>query len=120
MKRLCFLLLTVVISLQSYSQGAILIQPEDVIAEAENQFHLAMQPEGSIKTWALEKGITGSYEYEITIGKKARIVSVRVLSSNNGTILHQNAVKDFLIDQFRFEMKIPKDKRYKLNYTFSF
>lgn len=106
--------------MSSTAQSELLIQPEDVIAEATRQLENAMQTEGIIKTWASEKAITGTYEYELTIGKAARIVSVRILSSKEGNIPSQNAVKDFLIDKFRFEMKIPKDKKYKLNYTFSF
>ncbi len=112
-----FLMLSMI---SSSAQTELLIQPEEVIEEASKQLEASMQTEGIIKSWATEKAITGTYEYELTIGKSARIVSVRILSSKEGNIPSQNAVKDFLMDKFRFEMKIPKDKKYKLNYTFSF
>ena len=94
--------------------------PEEYIKMATSELDLSCQS-GLIREYVTESSTTGSYTFEITIKGKGQIVSMNIKErSENGTIAFQNALKDFVMNKVRLSFKIPKERYYKFDYTFSF
>lgn len=93
---------------------------EDVVKQASLELEQAMSsPEGSLYKFAQNYHITGEYAMQLTLRNKGQVVSVFVQDKKDGNIASQNKLKDKLLD-FQFSFKMPKNKYYKLSYTFKF
>ena len=115
---LVFLML---IAIGSYAQKNILIEEhEKVAAQATIELDEAMKgPEGELFLFKQESGITGVYDFDITLHEKGKVATVFVKGNEGGTIKLQNQLKDF-VKEMKFNFKMPKGKDYKFSYTFNF
>jgi len=106
--------------MQAMAQKKEMIENTDaVVKRATSELNQAMQPEGSIRTWAAEKNITGEYTFDITIHEKGQVATVFVAGNEGGDIKMQNLLKDHM-KTFEFNFKMPKGKKYKFQYKFTF
>ena len=93
---------------------------EDVVKQASLELEQAMSlPEGSLYKFGQKNHIAGEYTLLLTLRNKGQVVSVFVQDKKDGNINSQNKLKDKLLD-FQFSFKMPKNKDYKLTYTFKF
>lgn len=119
-----FLFLIVVLLLISVTLRAqkpeLIELKEEVIKRANLELEKAMtSPEGELYKFGQKNKISGEYTLNLTLRNKGQVVSVFVADKKEGNIPSQNALKDKLLD-FQFSFKMPKNKDYKLSYTFKF
>jgi hypothetical protein len=119
-----FMLLLIALLIISVSAGAqkpeLIELKEEVIKQANLELEQAMTPpEGELWKFGQKYQITGEYTLQLTLRNKGQVVSVFVADKKDGNIPSQNSLKDKLLD-FQFSFKMPKNKDYKLNYTFKF
>ncbi len=121
MKALFLTLLFLVAGISLKAQKPVLIElKEAVIKQAELELERAMAPpEGILYKFGQKYHITGEYTLQLTTRNKGEVVSVFVADKKNGNIPSQNRLKDQVLD-FKFSFKMPKNKDYKLSYTFKF
>lgn len=102
-------------------QSRILLESqEEIVAAATAELTQAMTaPDGELYKFGQKNNITGEYELQITLRGKGDVVSVFVVSKNNGNIPSQNMLKDEIF-RHKFNFKMPKNKDYKFSYTFKF
>lgn len=113
------LLLITVFRLQAENRP-LLETKEEILQQASRDLDQAMTgPEGGLYKFGLKNHIKGSYTLQLTIRDKGEIVSVFVVSQQDGNIASQNKLKDAVFD-YRLSFKMPKNKDYKFNYTFKF
>lgn len=95
--------------------------PQKITEIATKQLDADMQaPEGVLFLWAQKNKIKGTYTLDISIAKNGKVVNVFVKEKDsNATIPHQNKLKDRIFIH-KFNMKLPKGKIYKFEYTFNF
>jgi hypothetical protein len=80
--------------------------PEEYIRMATSELDISCQT-GLIHEYVLESGTKGTYTFEITIKGKGQIVSMNIKErSEDGKV--------------KLSFKIPKERYYKFDYTFSF
>ncbi len=113
-----FLLL---LSVGAFAQKNMLIEEYDkVAAQGKIELDEAMKgPEGELFLFKQESGITGIYDFDITLHEKGKVATVFVRRNEGGTIKMQNKLKDF-VKEMKFNFKMPKGKDYKFSYTFNF
>ncbi|MCE1199301.1 MAG: hypothetical protein LWW85_10070 [Marinilabiliales bacterium] len=100
--------------------GAKLERMEEVTDQAKAELKRAMEsPEGKLYLFGKKRHIVGEYTLQLTIRNKGEVVSVYVADRKGGDISSQNILKDKLLD-FQFSFRLPKNKDYKLSYTFNF
>jgi hypothetical protein len=88
-------------------------------AQADTEEYIRMA--ATIHEYVVESGTKGTYTFEITIKGKGQIVSMNIKErSEDGTIAYQNSLKDFVMKKVKLSFKIPKERYYKFDYTFSF
>ena len=120
LKKIITAILLIAISFQVSAQKKVLISNQtDIIEAAVKVFDESMKNEGGLFELAKEFEFTGVYIFDITIHKKGEVASVFVVENTEGTIPTQNRLKDFVMDM-KMGFKMPKDKRYKFQYTFKF
>ena len=114
-----FLFISMTIS--SFSQKKPLIERyEEVVKTATASLDEAMKgPDGVLFQVKTEIGLTGIYDFDITLHEKGEVATVFVNSREGGNIKMQNYLKDYLKDM-KFGFKMPKGKDYKFNYVFNF
>jgi hypothetical protein len=110
-----------IISATARAQKPELIEiKEEVVKQANLELVQAMlPPEGALYKFGQKYKITGEYTMQLTLRNKGQVVSVFVADKKDGNIPSQNSLKDKLLD-YQFSFKMPKNKDYKLNYTFKF
>jgi hypothetical protein len=91
---------------------------EEVAAEAKAELDSSMKY-GVLKEWAVKNNVKGEYIMDITIHEKGKVLSVFAVSNDTDDIKMQNRVKD-VIRTLSFNIKMPKKKTYKFQYTFNF
>lgn len=93
---------------------------EEVVRQATEELNQALTaPDGSLYKFVQKNNISGEYTMQLTLRNKGQVVSVFVQDKKDGNIQSQNSLKDKLLD-FQFTFKMPKNKDYKLSYTFKF
>lgn len=104
----------------AFAQKAVLITSKaEIEAKAKEEIDKSSK-EGEIKEFALEHQIKGEYYFDLTVGDKKKVVTVFAIGNDSDNIKSQNALRDFM-KEFTFStFKVPKDKRYKFEYTFFF
>ena len=112
---LTFLLIT---GFAASAQKKSLYEYDDVVAEAKSELDSAMKY-GTLKEWVVKNNIKGEYILDITIHEKGKVLSVFAVSNDTDDIKMQNKVKD-IIRTILFNIKMPKGKTYKFQYTFTF
>jgi len=112
---LSFLLLT---ALSAPAQKKSLYVYDEVVAQAKLELDSSMQY-GILKEWGMKNNVKGEYIMDITIHEKGKVLSVFVISSDADDVKMQNSVKD-IIRTVVFNIKMPKGKTYKFQYTFNF
>ncbi len=113
-------LLTLFIMLLFNAHSFAQADTEEYIRMASAELDISCQT-GLIHEYVLESGTKGTYTFEITIKGKGQIVSMNIKErSEDGTIAYQNALKDFVMKKVKLSFKIPKERYYKFDYTFSF
>ncbi len=121
MKNFVIISILIFSSLLSAAQKKELIESNDeIIREARVELDSAMKaPEGVIYLFGQKHDIHGNYTIDITIREKGEVASVFTVGNTNGTISSQNILKDY-IQNFKFNFKMPKGKRYKFEFVFKF
>ena len=121
MKIISFIILLIMLGINTFAQKLELIEEKDLIIERANaELDTAMAPpEGPVYLYTLKHPIKGEYTYDISIWEKGIVTSIFAVGNNNGTIDSQNRLKDFLMT-FKFNFKMPKGKSYKFRHTFVF
>lgn len=110
------LFFTLLLNALSFAQA----DTEEYIRMASSELDISCQT-GLIHEYVLESGTKGTYTFEITIKGKGQIVSMNIKErSEDGTIAYQNSLKDFVMKKVKLSFKIPKERYYKFDYTFSF
>jgi hypothetical protein len=110
------LFFTLLLNALSFAQAG----NEEYISMATSELDSSCQS-GLINEYVLESGTKGAYTFEITIKGKGQIVSMNIKErSEHGTIAYQNSLKDFVMKKVKLSFKIPKERYYKFEYTFSF
>lgn len=113
------LILTSGISLKA-QKPEILELKEEVIKQATLELDQTMTPpEGTLYKFGQKYKISGEYTLQLTLRNKGQVVSVFVADKKDGNIPSQNSLKDKILD-FQFSFKMPKNKDYKISYTFKF
>ncbi|MDZ4750386.1 MAG: hypothetical protein SGI87_02140 [Flavobacteriales bacterium] len=96
------------------------VETEDILILAKKELDAACDS-GTIREFVLKNEIKGTYNFELTIKGKGQIVNMNIRNRGEyGTITQQNALKDFLMNKFRFSFKMPKERYFKFEYPFSF
>jgi len=118
---LLLLLVLLLISTALKAQKPEMIElKEEVIKQATEELDQALTaPDGSLYKFAKKAKLAGEYTMQLTLRNKGQVVSVFVQDKKDGNIQSQNSLKDKLLD-FQFTFKMPKNKDYKLSYTFKF
>lgn len=115
------LFLFVGISITTHGQKLPLIDNYDNVVElAKQEIEQSMQsPDGGLFLFTQENGISGTYDFDITLHEKGLVATVFVKSNEGGTIQMQNKLKDY-VKRMEFNFKMPKGKDYKFNHIFKF
>jgi hypothetical protein len=100
------------------AQTITLSNAEEVVTTAIAEFDASMK-NGQMKEFKTESGVEGIYVFEITIKAKGQIASVAIVERKEGTVAHQNVIKDYLM-KYQFGFKTPKKSLYKFQYEFNF
>jgi hypothetical protein len=108
------LILLLFCSLNASSQ-LVLSSTEEVINAAKRELDASMK-EGELAKFRDENAISGVYTFRIMIKEKGRVNSVSIVNRAEGTIDHQNRIKDFLMDM-TFSFKTPKKQFYNFEHT---
>jgi hypothetical protein len=116
-KYLAFVLLLFT-CVSAYAQKKQLYLYEEVVAEAKLELDSSMKY-GELKEWATKNNVKGEFTLDITIHEKGKVLSVFAVSSDTDDLKLQNFVKD-RIRLLQFNIKMPKKKAYKFQYTFNF
>lgn len=108
------------ISQSIYAQKKPYLTEQPVILKtAAEYYEKSMQPGGELYEFKNNYAIQGSYEFDLVLRKKGEVATIRIVNRNGGSVSMQNQVKDY-IRLIKLPMKLPKDKSYKLRYTFNF
>ena len=91
---------------------------EEVVAAAIAEFDASMKS-GQMSEFDTESGVEGIYVFEISIKAKGQIASVAIVERKEGSVPHQNVIKDYLM-KYQFGFKTPKKSLYKFQYEFNF
>jgi hypothetical protein len=120
-KFLIVVLLIMGFALISHAQENNYSSPEEpFVKQAISELAAAMSPpKGNLYLFGIEKKISGSFTFDLTIRGKGEMATVFVVSTEGGTIKMQNMLKDRL-KAFRFSFKMPKGKSYKFQHTLQF
>ena len=107
--------------LSGFSQKKPLIERYDEVVKAGiKALDDAMKaPDGELFLLKEENGITGMYDFDVTLHEKGEVATVLVNSRDGGTIGMQNLLKDF-VREMKFKFKMPRGRDYKFNYVFNF
>jgi|GEM_PF-723924 len=100
------------------SQAQFMIDEPEIRSRAASELSYSMD-RGSLKEWAAQQEITGTYLFEITLRGKGQVASVRVVERINGSIDHQNRLKDHLMD-YKFDIPVHKKQIVRMEYQFEF
>lgn len=121
MKSLFLILILAGLTFFVNAQNKVLLQSQqEIVAAATAELTQAMTaPNGELYKFGQKSNISGEYELQLTLRGKGDVVSVFVVSKNNGNIPSQNMLKDEIF-RLKFNFKMPKNKDYKFNYTFKF
>lgn len=119
--KILFTSILLFVALATQAQKTELLElTEDVVKQASLELEQAMNsPEGLLYKFRQKYHIAGEYTMLLTLRNKGQVVSVFVQDKKDGNIDSQNRLKDKLLD-FQFSFKMPKNKDYKLSYTFKF
>ena len=112
------LVILLLIGFASSAQKKSLYDFEEVTAEAKLELDSSMRV-GELKEWSVKNKVKGEYIMDITIHEKGKVLSVFAVSNDTDDIKMQNRVKD-IIRTIIFNIKMPKGKLYKFQYTFNF
>jgi len=97
----------------------LLKETEEVMAAAIHELDISVKSaDGKFNRYIAEKGITGTFTYNITLRGKGLVATVFALSDDGGNIKYQNQLKDLILSH-RFNFRLPKGKLYKFQYTFN-
>lgn len=119
MKNVVMMTLLLLGSMVFAQKPTLVTSKADVEEKAKAELDLSAK-EGDIKEFVVENNIKGEYYFDLTVGDKKRIVTVFAIGNDSDNIKSQNALRDFM-KEFTFStIKVPKDKRYKFEYTFFF
>lgn len=118
---LLLLIALALISVSLKAQKPQLIELKDeVTKQATLELDQALTPpDGALYKFAQKAHLSGEYTMQLTLRNKGQVVSVFVQDKKDGNIPSQNSLKDRLM-AFQFSFKMPKNKDYKLSYTFKF
>ncbi len=99
------------------AQRPVLDSREEVTARAIAQLDSLMKEEKFLTMLAKEE-VHGDYVYQIGVGDKGQINSMRAISrSENASIDGQNYLNN-LVKVYKFDFRLPKGNFYKFEYTF--
>ena len=101
-----------------YAQKKSLVEYDEVAVEAKAELDSSMHV-GDFKKFAVKNNIKGEYVMDITIKEKGEVLTVFAVSNDSDNLKMQTRIKDFL-RQFTFNIKMPKARTYKFQYTFNF
>lgn len=92
---------------------------EQVVKMAHSELDQGMEKGGDIHVFAKENSITGTIELEYVLGDNKKVLTLNLLSSENMSIPHKNAIKSFLFYR-KFSFKTLKKSRHEFKYLFKF
>ncbi len=120
MKTKLYIILLLILSftsLESYAQRPFVESNEEFTELATKNLNDLVQDEKFLKKMD-KKDVHGSYTYQITVGDKGKITSMRSLERSEGANINgQNTLND-LVKKHKFDFKIPKGNFYNFQYTF--
>lgn len=119
--KLTLTFIILIVSTLAFGQKKALIEEySKVVDAAKIELDESMKgPEGNLFLYKQEYGISGTYDFDITLHEKGLVATVFVKGNEGGTIKMQNKLKDF-VKAMKFGFKMPKGKDYKFNYVFNF
>ena len=100
------------------AQKKTLQEYEAVVAEAKAELDSSMLV-GGFREFAIKNNIKGEYIMDITLHEKGKVLTVFAVSNDTDDLKMQTRIKDFL-RPFEFNIKMPKGRTYKFQYTFNF
>lgn len=118
-KILIIILLTFVSVSVSAQKKSTITDADTIVITAIHQIDADMQGEGKILTYAIKHQLQGSYSVDLTINEKGAVVSVFFQSKPEVEIKQLTLFREFL-NNYTFNFKTPKGRKYKFNYQFNF
>ncbi|HLN52721.1 MAG TPA: hypothetical protein VK212_03365 [Lentimicrobium sp.] len=105
-----------------YSQSKVLLSDEkQIIEQAVRELNSAFTPpEGKLyQALSLLPVSNSTYIFDITVHKKGEIATVYAVNPGEGTIAVRNKL-EIILRQFQLSFKMPKNNRYKFQYTIKY
>lgn len=111
-------LLIILFSFSVFAQKKYIKNEEQAQEYINTELDNFMQSEDITKFKEKNK-ITGTYKFEFVLYKNGKVESVNIVERKEGDIPSQNAVRN-LVRSLKFKIKMPKEHRFKVVYTFNF
>ncbi len=101
------------------AQKKLLITDADtIIATAKQQLDLDRQPEGKLREFADKHAVKGEFNIDFSLNDKGQVVSVFFQSKPDLELKTITQFREFL-NEYTFNFKTPKGRKYKFNYQFN-
>ncbi len=95
-------------------------EKEKIIINARKQLVAMSSPSGELFEYCVKNKVTGDFVVDLTIGYKAKVLTVFMVSSAPENIQNQNSLKSKLSDLQFEDIKISKNDRIKFRHTLTF
>jgi len=96
------------------------VDKDAITKEVKAQLDVLTGEGGELKEYCVKSNITGSYEMDITVHSKGKILTVFMVSSSTDDIKYQNMLKAKLMTLTFANVKLPKNERVKFRHTLNF
>lgn len=96
-----------------------LTEAKEIIAFAKNQLDQGLQAEGEITEFVAKKQIKGHFNVDLSFDEKGKVVSVFFVEKQAPDLRTVTVFRNYL-NEYRFNIKAPKGRKYKFNFDFNF
>ena len=96
-----------------------LTDSDTIVMTAIQQIELDLKEEGVFRVFATKHQMTGLFDVDLTINEKGKIVSVYFQKKPDLDLKVLTQFRE-LLNNYSFNFKTPKGRKYKFNYQFNF
>jgi len=118
-KIITIMLLTLITISASAQNKPTLTDADTIVAAAKQRIEIDLKEAGILQVFALKHQLKGVFDVDLTINEKGKVVSVYFQKKPEGNLVQLTQFREFL-NNYSFNFKTPKGRKYKFNYQFTF
>jgi len=96
-----------------------LSETNEIIAFAKKQLDQGLQADGDITEFVVKKQIKGHFNVDLSFDERGKVVSVYFVDKQAPDLRTVTVFRNYL-NEYSFNIKAPKGRKYKFNYDFNF